>query len=150
FDEIARIERLMTTWRDDSDISKVNAAAGVAPVAVSPETFECVKRSLEYSRLSGGAFDVSFYALKGLWKFDQDLEPKLPDPKVLKERIALIDYRNIVLDDEQRTIFLRKPGMRINLGGIAKGYAVDRAAALLKQAGFRDGIVQAGGDLYLM
>ena len=92
FGEIARLELLMTTWREDSDVSKVNAAAGVAPVAVGPETFDCVKRSLEFSRLSGGAFDVTFYSLKGLWKFDQDLEPRLPDPKLLEEKRRLIDY----------------------------------------------------------
>jgi len=149
FAEIARIERLMTTWRDDSDISRVNAAAGVAPVAVSPETRECVKRSLEFSRLSGGAFDVTFYALKGLWKFDQDLEKKLPDPKVLAERRKLIDWRQVVVDDKAGTLYLRKAGMRMNLGGIAKGYAVDRAVAVLQKAGFHDGIVQAGGDLML-
>ena len=148
-DEISRIERLMTTWREDSDISKVNAAAGRAPVPVSAETFECVSRAQEFSRRSGGAFDISFYALKGLWKFDQDLDPRLPDRAEVKKRLPLINYKNILLDDKARTIFLKKAGMRINLGGIAKGYAVDRATAILRAAGFNDSIVQAGGDLML-
>jgi thiamine biosynthesis lipoprotein len=149
FDEIARIERLMTTWREDSDISRVNAAAGQHPVQVSAETVECVERSLEFSRRSGGAFDVTFYALKGLWKFDQDLEAKLPDPVEVKKRIKLIDWRKIVIDKGKRTLFLKEPGMRMNLGGIAKGYAVDRATAVIRARGFHDAIVQAGGDLML-
>jgi FAD:protein FMN transferase len=149
FDEIARIERLMTTWRDDSDISRLNAAAGVTPVTVSPETLECIERSLEFSRRSHGAFDVTYYALKGLWKFDQDLEPKLPDPVELKRRIKLIDYRKLVVDHGKRTLFLKEKGMAVNLGGIAKGYAVDRATAILRKRGFPDAIVQAGGDLML-
>ncbi len=149
FDEIARIERLMTTWREDSDISRVNAAAGQHPVEVSPETLECVGRSLEFSRRSGGAFDVTFYALHGLWKFDQDLEAKLPDPAEVKKRIKLIDWRKVVIDAGKHTIFLKEAGMRMNLGGIAKGYAVDRATAVLRQRGFKDAIVQAGGDLML-
>ncbi len=147
FDEIARIERLMTTWRDDSDISRVNAAAGLHPVEVSPETFECVARAQQYSRLSGGAFDVTFYALKGLWHFDEDKEAKLPDPAEVKRRLPLIDYRKLILDEKRRTLYLAKKGMAINLGGIAKGYAVDRAVAVLKKAGFPNAIVQAGGDL---
>ena len=149
FDEVSRIERLMTTWRDDSDISRLNAAAGVQPVKVSPETLECVERSLEYSRLSHGAFDVTFYAMKGLWKFDQDLEAKLPDPAEVKRRIRLIDWRKLIVDKQAGTLFLKEKGMQVNLGGIAKGYAVDRATAILRRHGFKDAIVQAGGDLML-
>jgi thiamine biosynthesis lipoprotein len=149
FEEIARLERLMTTWREDSDVSRVNANAGISPVAVAPETFEVIRRSLEFSRRSGGAFDITFYALKGLWKFDQDLDARLPDRKELRRRLPLIDYRKVKLDEAKRTVFLEKKGMAINLGGIAKGYAVDAAAAVLRRAGFPDSIVQAGGDLML-
>ena len=149
FAEIARLERLMTTWRPDSDISRVNAAAGLHPVAVSPETLECVARSLDYSRLSGGAFDVSYYGLKGLWKFDQDLEARLPDPAELRRRLRLVDYRRIHVDRARGTLFLDGKGMAVNLGGIGKGYAVDRATAILRARGFADAIVQAGGDLML-
>jgi thiamine biosynthesis lipoprotein len=149
FDELSRLERLMTTWSPESDVSKVNAAAGVAPVAVSPETFEVVERAQRYSALSGGAFDITFYALHGLWKFDQDLEAKLPDPLELKRRLAFVDYRKLRLDPAKRTLFLTEKGMGIGLGGIAKGYAVDRATAVIRRAGFDDCIVQAGGDLML-
>ncbi|MSP63596.1 MAG: FAD:protein FMN transferase [Myxococcales bacterium] len=149
FAEIARLEGLMTTWKEDSDIARLNAAAGVAPVAVAKETLECVERSLDFSRRSGGAFDITFYALKGLWKFDHDLEAKLPDAKELKRRLPLIDYRKLEVDRGKSTLFLRERGMKVNLGGIAKGYAVDRATAILRKSGFADAIVQAGGDLML-
>jgi len=145
--EIRRLEALMTTWRDDSDVSRVNAAAGVAPVTVSPETLEVVEMAQRSSRLSNGAFDISFYAMHGLWKFDEDLDPKVPSPAEIRKRKALIDWRQIEVDPKARTVFLKKKGMAISLGGIAKGYAVDRAAATLKQQGFPDAIVQAGGDL---
>jgi thiamine biosynthesis lipoprotein len=147
--EIARLEGLMTTWRPDSDISRVNRAAGMAPVVVAPETRECVARALEFSRLSGGAFDISYYALKGLWRFDEDLDPRLPPARVLGRRLGLIDYRQIRLDPAASSIYLERPGMAINLGGIGKGYAVDRATAVLRARGFPDAIVQAGGDLML-
>jgi thiamine biosynthesis lipoprotein len=147
FDEIDRLEAMMTTWRSESEVSQVNAAAGKRPVKVSPEVIEVLKAARRASELSGGAFDVTFYALRGLWKFDEDLEKKLPDDKSLKARLPLIDYRQVVIDEPAGTVMLGKPGMAINLGGIAKGYAVDKAAAILKRAGFGDAIVQAGGDL---
>jgi thiamine biosynthesis lipoprotein len=145
--EIKRLENLMTTWRADSDVSKVNAAAGVAPVVVSPETLEVVEMSQRASQMSDGAFDISFYAMHGLWKFDEDMVKKIPDTAEIAKKKALINYRNIVVDHSKRTVFLKHKGMAINLGGIAKGYAVDRAVAVMKKAGFADVIVQAGGDL---
>lgn len=147
YGEVKRIESLMTTWRPDSEVSRINAKAGAAPVSVSDETLEVIEASLHAARLSGGAFDITFYAMRGLWKFDEDLEPKLPDPAELARRKRLIDYRQVIVDRAQKTVFLKKKGMAINLGGIAKGYAVDRAAAVLKRLGFADAIVQAGGDL---
>jgi thiamine biosynthesis lipoprotein len=147
FAEIQRLEAIMTTWRPDSEISRVNAQAGVAPVAVSNETIEVIEMAHKASELSGGAFDISFNAMHGLWKFDEDLEKKVPPIAEIKKRIALIDYKQIKVDREKKTVFLAKPGMSINLGGIAKGYAVDRAVDILRKAGFRDAIVQAGGDL---
>lgn len=149
FAEIRRLEGLMTTWRDDSDISRVNAAAGGAPVQVSPEVLDVVERSLVFSQRSGGAFDISFYALKGLWRFDDDLTPKLPDPVELRRRLPLINWRLIKVDRANRSLRLGKPGMAINLGGIGKGYAVDAAVAVLKRGGLKNGLVQAGGDLMI-
>jgi thiamine biosynthesis lipoprotein len=149
FAEIRRLEGLMTTWRNDSDVSRVNAAAGGAPVPVSPEVLDVVERSLVFSQRSGGAFDISFYALKGLWRFDDDLTPKLPDPVELRRRLPLINWRLIQVDRKSHSLRLGKPGMAINLGGIGKGYAVDAAVTVLKRGGLKNGLVQAGGDLMI-
>jgi thiamine biosynthesis lipoprotein len=153
FAELKRIERLMTDWERPgeprSDIVRVNAAAGqAAAVTVSAETLAVVKLSLDVAKRSGGAFDISYAVMRGIWKFDDDLEPKLPDKKTLAERRKLINWRDIVVDDKAGTIRLKRAGMRIGLGGIAKGYAVDRCAAVLRKHGLTDFIVQAGGDLY--
>ena len=149
FAEIRRLEGLMTTWKESSEISQVNAAAGQKPVKVSPEVLSVVLSSLDYSRRSQGAFDISFYALRGLWHFDDDLKAELPEPKELLRRRALIDWRQIRVDKKASTVMLGKPGMAINLGGIGKGYAVDAAVKILKAAGISSGMVQAGGDLML-
>jgi thiamine biosynthesis lipoprotein len=147
FEEVNRLEALMTTWKPDSEVSRINAAAGDHPVAVSDETLEVIEMAQRASQLSGGTFDISFYALHGLWKFDEDLEKKIPDKKELQKRLKLIDYRQVKVDSAKKTVFLAKKGMAINLGGIAKGYAVDRAVKVLRQKGFANAIVQAGGDL---
>jgi thiamine biosynthesis lipoprotein len=146
FDEIKRVEDLMTTWHE-SDITRVNDNAGVAPVKVSPETLEVIEMAQKTSKMSGGVFDISFYAMHGIWKFDEDMVKKVPTAAEIKKRLRLVDYRKIIVDHDKSTVFLQKKGMAISLGGIAKGYAVDRAVAILVRAGFPDAIVQAGGDL---
>jgi thiamine biosynthesis lipoprotein len=146
-DEMARIEAMMTTWRDDSEVSRLNAQAGIAPVKLSPETMEVLEMAQKASAWSNGAFDVTFYALRGLWKFDEDLERRVPDAAQIQERLPLIGWKNLKLDAKKQTAFLTKKGMAVNLGGIAKGYAVDRMAAILRRAGFNNALVQAGGDL---
>src|SRR6476646_1919035 len=139
FDEIKRIEDLMTTWRD-SDIFRVNANAGIAPVKVSPETLEVVEMAQKTSKLSGGVFDISFYAMHGIWKFDEDMVKKVPSAAEIKKHLALVDYRKIKVDHDKATVFLEKKGMGISLGGLAKGYAVDRAVEVLEKAGFANAI----------
>jgi thiamine biosynthesis lipoprotein len=153
FAELKRIEQLMTDWERPgeprSDIVRVNAAAGQpAAVTVSPETLEVVKLALDVSKRSGGAFDISYAVMRGIWKFDDDLDKKVPDKKVLAERRKLINWRDVLVDEKAGTIRLKRAGMRIGLGGIAKGYAVDRCAGVLRKHGLSDFIVQAGGDLY--
>ena len=148
-DEIRRLEGLMTTWRDDSEISRVNAAAGKAAVKVSPETLAVVLKSNWMSAHSEGVFDISFEAMHGLWKFDQDLEEKVPDAQAIEAARKLIDWRAIEVDEKASTVKLARPGMRISLGGIAKGYAVDVASRSLERAGVRAFFVQAGGDLFV-
>ncbi len=146
--EFKRIELLMTTWRDDSEISKINAAAGKAPVVVGEETFAVVKESVHASEISQGTFDITFETLHGLWKFDQDLDPHPPAKKDLEARLAFVGWKNIVLDESKRSVMLAKEKTKISLGGIAKGYAVDKAVKVLESAGLTSFFVQAGGDLY--
>jgi thiamine biosynthesis lipoprotein len=145
-DEIKRIEALMTTWRD-SEVSRINAAAGKAPVAVGDETFSVIREAVHASAISEGTFDITFHTLHGLWKFDEDLDPHPPALKDIKARLPFVGYKNIVLDENAKTVMLAKDKTQIGLGGIAKGYAVDRAAQVLDKAGLTSFFVQAGGDL---
>ncbi|MCW5833068.1 MAG: FAD:protein FMN transferase [Labilithrix sp.] len=145
-EEIKRIEALMTTWRD-SEVTRINAAAGKAPVKVSAETFDVIREAVRTSELSEGTFDITFHTLHGLWKFDEDLDPHPPADKDVKARLAFVGYRNIKLDAAAQTVMLTKDKTQIGLGGIAKGYAVDMAAKVLERAGLTSFFVQAGGDL---
>jgi len=149
FAEMKRIDRVMTTWLPDSEVSKVNAAAGVKPVAVSDETFAVIARAQDVAKKTRGVFDITVGAFKGLWKFDEDMDGTLPNPAEVKKRLALVGYQHLVLNKAKKTVFLKKKGMSITLGGIAKGYAVDKCVKLLHDAGFVNFMVQAGGDMYI-
>jgi thiamine biosynthesis lipoprotein len=153
FDEIRRIELLMTDWerpgQKPSDVVLINKGAGKHAVKVSAETVEVIQTSLEMSRKSEGAFDITFAAMRGVWKFDEDMDRKLPAPDEIERRRKLINWQDIAVDARAHTVKLRRAGMRLGLGGIAKGYAVDRCAAVLRAAGLTDFMVQAGGDLYV-
>ncbi len=149
FEEMKRLDGVMTTWTPDSEVSKVNAAAGVAPVVVSVETFAVIERAQEVAIKSRGVFDITVGAFKGLWKFDQDMDGSLPALTDVQRRLRLIGYRHLKLDKKKRTVFLAKKGMSITLGGIAKGYAVDRCVAMLEDQGFVNFMIQAGGDMYV-
>jgi thiamine biosynthesis lipoprotein len=150
FTEMKRLDEEMTTWTDTSEVSKINAAAGTGkPVKVGDETFEVIARAQDISKKSSGVFDISVGAFKGLWKFDEDMDGTLPDPAEVKKRLKLVGYKDIVLDKKKHTVYLRRKGMSITLGGIAKGYAVDKCVALLKSQGFTDFMLQAGGDMYI-
>jgi thiamine biosynthesis lipoprotein len=146
-DEIARLEALLSEWQRDSEITRVNKAAGVAPVQVGPELLKCVQASLEIARWSGGAFDISWAGLRGLWDFGPDSAHVPPSAARVKELLPLWNYRNIVVDEAKSTIFLKRKGMQIGLGGVAKGYALDRAGELLQQAGFANYLMYAGGQV---
>ena len=149
FTEIKRLDKEMTTWLPDSDLSRINAAAGDKPVKVSDETLAVIARALDVSKRSGGVFDITVQAFHGLWKFDEDMDGSLPDQAEVKKRLALIGWKDVVLDKAKKTVFLKRKGMAITLGGIAKGYAVDKCVALLEARGFTDFMVQAGGDMYV-
>jgi len=149
FAEMKRLDVVMTTWLPDSEVSRVNAEAGVKPVEVSEETFAVIARAQDIAVRTRGVFDITVGAFKGLWKFDQDMDGTLPEPAEVQKRLALIGYQHVALDRSKRTVFLRKKGMSITLGGIAKGYAVDRCAELLRKLGFKSFMMQAGGDMYV-
>jgi len=149
FAEFRRLDAMMTTWTDDSDVSRINAAAGVKAVKVSDETFKVIARAIDMSRRSKGLFDITVGAFQGLWKFDEDNDGTLPAPADVRKRLALVGWKNVVLDKKRHTVKLKKKGMKITLGGIAKGYAVDAAAKILWDRGFVDFILQAGGDMYV-
>ncbi len=149
FDEMKRLDRVMTTWLPESEVSQVNAAAGVSAVKVSEETFAVIARASEMGQKSGGLFDITVQAFHGLWKFDEDMDGTLPAPADIAARRKLVNWRDVVLDRKARTVKLRRKGMALTLGGIAKGYAVDQCVALLREKGFADFILQAGGDMYV-
>ena len=146
--EIKRVEALMTTWKPDSEISKINAAAGKDAVHVSDEVFAIVKESVHASEISEGTFDITFQTLHGLWKFDEDLDAHPPKEADVKARLPFLGYKKIQLDEAKRTVRLENAKTQIGLGGIAKGYAVDKAVKVLEQAGLASFFVQAGGDLF--
>jgi len=145
--EIKRIEALLSTYQANSQINQVNAKAGISPVKVDEEVFNLVERAQRISELTQGAFDLSYGSLdKSLWNFDQNMK-QLPSKELAKNAVHLINFKNILLDRANETIFLAKKGMRIGFGGIGKGYAADQAKKVLVGLGFTDGIVNASGDM---
>jgi thiamine biosynthesis lipoprotein len=149
FREFTRLERLMSTWIPESDIVRVNQMAGVQPVQVSADVREVLATARQMSEWTGGKFDVTFGALSGLWKFDHDQDNVVPDMREVRRRLPLIDYRAIQIDDVAGTVFLARKGMSIHLGGIGKGYAIDRGVNILRKRGVRDFMIQDGGDIYV-
>jgi FAD:protein FMN transferase len=145
FQEIKRIETLMSPWLDSSDVTRINRSAGKERVKVSPETFEVIQKAQEISELSEGGFDITIGPLTELWR---EARKKTIPPSIeeVKEKLGLVNFKNIGIDPEGK-VFLKKKDMAIDLGGIAKGYAVDRAFELLKSLGYKNLIVNAGGDL---
>lgn len=149
FAEFERLERLMSVWRDGSDIRRLNAAAGRQPIPVSGDVLAVLHDAHQISEWTGGKFDVTFGVLSDLWRFDHDQDNRVPDMSEVRRRLPLIDYRSLQLDDAAGTAFLRVPGMRVHLGGIGKGYAIDSGARILRMHGISDFMIQAGGDLYV-
>ena len=143
FADMRRIDALMSTYNPDSEISRVNAQAAKEPVAISAELFSLLETSRLYSRLSAGVFDITYASVGYLYDYRRH---RHPDDTALAAALPGVDYRQLKLDAAARTVAFGKPGMRIDLGGIAKGYAVDRGIDLLKARGFGRAMVNAGGD----
>lgn len=145
--EIKRIEQLLTTYNASSETNFINSNAGITPVKVSLETLNLIERSLRISHTTQGAFDITYGSVdKRLWNFDSTMK-SLPNKEKAKEAVKLINYKNIIIDRENSTIYLREKGMRIGFGGIGKGYAAEMAKQVMKADGAASGIVNASGDL---
>ena len=144
--EMKRIENEMSEWQEGSPLSEVNRAAGQRPVKVPKELCNVISAALKVSEISGGAFDITWASMRSLWDFRPGRE-RVPTPEEVRHRIGLVDYRAVVLDPAESTVFLKNKGMAIGLGAIAKGFAVDKAMEAVLKAGVTNAIIKAGGDI---
>ncbi len=146
FSEMERLEKMMSNYREDSEVSLVERMAP-EEVKVSPELFEVVSKAVKVSRLSDGAFDITVGTLGRVWDFEKG---RVPERKELEALLPLVDYRKIELIPGRSAIRLERKGMSLTLGGIAKGYIVDRAMEVLRSEGIGDALINAGGDIRVM
>ena len=145
--EIQRLEKLLTTFSDDSQTQLINANAGIRPVVVDKDVFGLISRSIRISELTQGSFDLTYGSIdKSLWNFDLNMK-SLPPRDVAKTMVRLVNYKNIILNQEENSVFLKEKGMRIGFGGIGKGYAAEMAKKVIQEYGVESGIVNASGDL---
>lgn len=149
FAEFDRLDALLSVWKRGSDIVRLNEAAGRAPVPVSEETRRVLRTAAQVGGWTRGKFDVTFAALADVWRFDHDQDNAVPTAGAIARRLPLIDSSALVVDERAGTALLSRPGMRAHLGGIGKGYAVDRAAAILRSRRLTDFLIESGGDMYV-
>jgi thiamine biosynthesis lipoprotein len=142
-DEMRRIDTNMSTYKPDSELSRLNAQASHATVKISSELFELLTTAMEYSRITGGAFDVTYASVGFMYDFRAHHHPSEAE---IKQALPEVNYRLVELDPVHHTVHYRRDGVRIDLGGIAKGYAVDRGIAVLQRRGISHALVSAGGD----
>jgi len=144
--EITRIEKLISSWDANSQTSEINRNAGIKPVKVDKELFDLIERAIRISKLTDGAFDISYASMDRIWKFDGSVT-EMPAASDIKASVAKVGYQNIILDKEKGTVFLKLEGMKIGFGAIGKGYAADKAKQLLQNKGVKAGIINASGDM---
>jgi thiamine biosynthesis lipoprotein len=144
--EVKRIEKLISSWDKASQTSTINNNAGIQPVKVNKELFDLIERSLRISSLTNGAFDISFASVGNLWKFDGTMQ-KPPSKQAIDTSISKINYKNIILNPQDTSVFLKEKGMSIGFGGIGKGYAAEQAKVVMIALGIKSGVVSAAGDL---
>jgi len=145
FDEVDRIDRLMSHYKPDSPLSRLNRDAAKKPIKAEPELFDFLAECLRYSRASDGAFDITVGPLMKAWGFFRG-EGRMPSQQELSAARRCVGYQHVILNAQERTVFFDRAGVELDLGGIAKGYAVDRAVAVLKQRGIKNALVSAGGS----
>jgi thiamine biosynthesis lipoprotein len=144
--EVKRIENLISDWIPTTQISQVNQNAGIVPIKVNNEVFELVERALKISKLTDGAFDISYASMDKIWKFDGSMK-EMPTPEAIKKSVERIGYEKIILDTKNKTIFLKDAGMKLGLGGIGQGYIADKVKEVLQAKGCAAGIVNVSGDI---
>jgi len=144
--EISRIEKLISSWDKNSQTFQINLNAGIKPVKVDKELFNLISRSLKISGLSQGAFDISYASLDKVWYFDKKMM-EIPLEDEIRKSVSKVGFRNIILDKENQTVFLKIKGMKIGFGAIGKGYAADKAKFILLKNNVKSGIINASGDL---
>ncbi len=142
-DEMRRIDAAMSTYKPDSELSKVNAQAAKQPVRISQELFDLLSTSIAYSNLTGGAFDVTYASVGFMYDFRQRVRP---DEEQIRDALPGINYRHLILDPKTQTVKFAREGVRVDLGGIGKGHAVDRGIAVLQARRIKHALVSAGGD----
>lgn len=144
--EVKRIENLISDWIPTTQISEINRNAGIKPVKVDTEVFELIQRALKISKLTNGAFDISYASMDKIWKFDGSMK-EMPSEEAIKKSVERIGYQNIILDEKEKTVFLKLQGMKLGLGGIGQGYIADKVKFLLQSKGCLSGIVNVSGDI---
>ncbi len=147
FSALEDIEQKMSLTIIDSEINSVNAHSGISEVKVSSELFYVVSKALEFAKLSEGAFDPTIGAITSLWNIGKENE-RIPLPKEISDALPLVNWKDVLLDEKEKSIFLLKKGMKLDLGGIAKGYATDVAVELLQKYNVKRAIIDFGGNIY--
>jgi thiamine biosynthesis lipoprotein len=144
--EVKRIENLISDWIPTTLISEINRNAGIRPVKVTPELFDLVERAIKISEITSGAFDISYASMDRIWKFDGSMKA-MPTHDAITKSVAKIGYKKIILDAQERTIFLKETGMKLGLGGIGQGYIADKVHDLLLSKGCQSGLINVSGDI---
>ncbi len=144
--EITRIEKLISSWDENSQTSEINRNAGIRPVKVDVELFDLIERAISISKLTDGAFDISYASMDRIWKFDGSMKV-MPSAEDIAASVSKVGFQNIILDKTNSTVFLKLEGMKIGFGAIGKGYAADKAKDLLITKGASSGIINASGDM---
>ena len=145
-EEISRIEKLISSWNPTSQTSEINKNAGISPVKVDQELIDLIERSITISKITDGAFDISYASIDKVWRYDGSMT-QMPSKEAIENSVAKIGYQNIVLDKKAQTVFLKLEDMKIGFGAIGKGYAADKVRSMLKAEGIKSGIINASGDL---
>ncbi len=145
-DEISRIEKVISSWNPTSQTSEINRNAGIQPIKVDEEVYQLIERAIGISKLTDGAFDITYASMDRIWTFDGSMT-QLPSEEAIKMSVSKVGYENIILDQKKQTVFLKIPGMKMGFGAIGKGYAADKAKALLIKKGVVSGIINASGDM---